>query len=367
MGSSSSQNQISNIDILRAVAVFSVFAHHMTAITGFRIYFFSEIGVLVGVQLFFIISGYLITQSASRYALKDYALHRFWRIFPAYWVAYLGIGIFNDQLTLAVIAQKTLPFLLNLVNFQQLNPVALIELDVLHVSWTLTIEMLWYLAAPLLLMAYRRWALVSFAVLVAVSSLWSAAAARGLLDPLFANGFAAMAKPIAPNHVDFFTKYAFPVQLMFFGIGALIYRYKEQALRISASWLLLVIFMSTVLSEHYLSDVPLYSLAPGMGPTAFYLLLLLRSKPFHVPALTYLGKISYSVYLVHFPVIIWSHDTFGHFGSWHILITGAITIALSSLVYHLIEVPCMAYARRFRAPAVGRPTPVAPQAIEVAA
>ena len=337
----------SNIDILRAIAVLSVVAHHVFAFTGFRIYYFSEVGVLVGVQLFFIISGYLISESASKYSLRSYAVHRFLRIFPAYWVAFIAIGVLTGVLNAANIVQRPGSFLLSIANLQQLYPVALLELDVLHVSWTLTVELLWYLLAPLLLVTYRRWAWVSFGILIVVSTVWSMAASRHYLDGLYAGGFSAMTMQVQPGQADILIKFALPVQLMFFGVGALIFRFKEQVFRIPVSWLLLSIFVSSVMFDHYSSYVPLYSVLPGLGPTAFFLLMF-RSSPVDVPFLAYLGKISYSIYLLHFPIIIWCANKFSNLGSLHLLITMACIVGLSHLMFVTIEEPCMRYAKRFR-------------------
>lgn len=337
----------SNIDTMRAVAVFGVVAHHIGAFTGFHVYFFSGIGALFGVQLFFIISGYLISGSANKFALSTYAIHRILRVFPAYLFAFIGIGMATGILSAANILQRPGSFLLSLMNLQQLYPVALLELDVLHVSWTLTVEMIWYLLAPILMIAYRRWAWLTFVILVAMSMLWSFAASRNLLDGLYSGGFSALALPPQPGQSDIIIKYAFPVQFMFFGIGALIFRYKNKIDGISASWLLLVIFGSTVMYDHYINSVPLYSIFTGLGPTAFFLLMM-KARPLDLPFIEYLGKISYSIYLLHFPIIIWCAKQFGFLGSYHLLITVALIILLSHLMFKFVEHPCMQYAKRFQ-------------------
>lgn len=60
--------------------------------------------------------------------------HRFFRIFPAYWVAFIGVGLFSSVLTLSRVAERPGSFLLSLLNFQQLYAVALLELDSLRVT-----------------------------------------------------------------------------------------------------------------------------------------------------------------------------------------------------------------------------------------
>src|ERR1043165_9110175 len=81
------------LDALRAIAVFGVLTHHFTNI-GF------DIGARLGVKLFFVLSGFLITKlllrgrhvadiSHSRVLLNFYA-RRSLRIFPLY---YFVIGV----------------------------------------------------------------------------------------------------------------------------------------------------------------------------------------------------------------------------------------------------------------------------------
>ncbi|MBK7416217.1 MAG: acyltransferase family protein [Dechloromonas sp.] len=60
-----------NIHGLRAIAVCGVVSHHFLH-ANFRLPLLSETGGLLGVQLFFVISGYLIVQSASRLGLGSY-------------------------------------------------------------------------------------------------------------------------------------------------------------------------------------------------------------------------------------------------------------------------------------------------------
>jgi peptidoglycan/LPS O-acetylase OafA/YrhL len=71
--------------------------------------------------------------------------------------------------------------------------------------------------------------------------------------------------------------------------------------------------------------------------------------------LSYVGMISLSVYLWHFPVLI----MIGRFGwlagdsvpgmAWNFLVIAVVSIAFGSLTYRFIEKPALTYARRFKA------------------
>lgn len=343
----SPQRHLANIDFLRAVAVLSVVVHHTFATTGFRLPYLDQAGGIIGVQLFFIISGYLISESASKYSIRDYAAHRFFRIFPPYWMAMLVVGLIYSGVSFASVVERPLGLLLSVFNLQQLYAVALLELDVLHVTWTLTVEMFWYLLAPLALIAFRRFAWPTLAAMAVISALWSVAASNHWLDFLYAAGFSAMTQPVQPGQYGVLVGAAFPAQLVFFGMGAMVYRYREQAFRIGTTPLLLCMFVGLVLHDYYAGYLTAPPLNIGLGLTAFFILLV-RAPAIQAPFFVHIGKISYSIYLLHFPIIVWCFQKWGHWGNSHLLATIVLILVISHAMYLLVERPCMDFARRFR-------------------
>lgn len=345
------QGHLENLDIVRAIAVLSVVVHHVFAVTGFHVPYFSEAGGYVGVQLFFIISGYLISESAIKYPLAEYTLHRVFRIFPAYWTALIGVGLLYYDMPVDRAMQRPGSFVLSLLNLQQLYAVALLELDPLHVTWTLTVEMFWYLLAPLLVMAYRRWAWITLGLLLLTSILWSVGVAQHHADALYAAGFAAMTEPVTASQRVVLMGWAFPAQMVFFGLGAMVYRYRERALRISTTTLLACMFVSLALLEHYIGLITVPPLPIGLGVTAFFILML-RAPTVQAPLLAHIGKISYSIYLLHFPLILWTFQYFGHLGSIHLALTMFAIFACAHVLYVAVERPSILFARRLGRPRV---------------
>lgn len=65
------------IDLSRTVAIFSVVAAHTTSF---------KIGVF-GVQLFFVLSGYLLADFQSQFTPRNFLLHRFLRLAPLAWIS----------------------------------------------------------------------------------------------------------------------------------------------------------------------------------------------------------------------------------------------------------------------------------------
>ena len=95
---STSKTRLQFLDALRGIAVFLViFSHiaHERSQAAQRIdanYF--QIGQ-AGVSLFFLISGYIIPKSLNAApSLKVFWLHRFFRLYPAYWACLIAVILF---------------------------------------------------------------------------------------------------------------------------------------------------------------------------------------------------------------------------------------------------------------------------------
>ena len=127
-------------------------------------------GGWLGVQMFFVISGYLIIRSAEKYTGIEYALHRFFRIWPAYVFWFLVIGVLGGMIG----ARSLLDPLLypHLTLMQQFFPNSYLKFDVLKTSWTLTVEVVWYVLAFLLARAGRRYYLPVALASVIVATWW---------------------------------------------------------------------------------------------------------------------------------------------------------------------------------------------------
>ncbi len=61
-----------NLDPLRGLAAAAVVAHHFQAHAGLSAPWISDVGGLLGVQMFFVLSGYLIAASAARHDWRTY-------------------------------------------------------------------------------------------------------------------------------------------------------------------------------------------------------------------------------------------------------------------------------------------------------
>jgi len=156
--------RVGNVDVLRAAAAFSVLAGHAYVLGGRDIPLRAErwydvplLQTATGVWLFFAISGYVISKPfvdrlVTGRPLPDlvpYAIKRALRIFPLYWIALAAVLIVYGA---GVTNGWHYPFHFALLH----NLVPGRQGSLFSVAWTLTLEVLFYIAMPLLALAVRR-------------------------------------------------------------------------------------------------------------------------------------------------------------------------------------------------------------------
>ncbi|MDQ0673445.1 peptidoglycan/LPS O-acetylase OafA/YrhL [Pseudarthrobacter siccitolerans] len=193
------------LDCLRLAAALGVVAYHYTAVFGQlfwgapsheifpRLSGITAYGAL-GVQLFFIISGFVILMSAYGRSVGQFTASRLSRLFPAYWTA-----VVLAALLLLVISPSEMNMvtwtdaLVNLTMLQQ--SIGVSSLD--GVFWTLWIELLFYVTIALFLWrGMTQWRLLAFIFLWPFLGMLSIQSGAGILktllipeySPLFAVG-----------------------------------------------------------------------------------------------------------------------------------------------------------------------------------
>ncbi|MBS4098455.1 MAG: acyltransferase, partial [Sulfuricella sp.] len=299
----------SAVDTLRALAIIFVVLHHLLAYGGINFPVLGEIGGVLGVQLFFLVSGFLIIQSAEKYSLPVFAIHRFFRIFPPYLAIYFTVLIarlvFGDPIG-PVIRQHTPWLLLNALNLQFLHPVSVLLLDVLHVGWSLTVELGWYLLAPLVVYwsggRLRNW-LAILALGWIVSVVWVLAGQNHLLDFLYLGMFATAGVSLdAGIFREAIVTNAPPAQMAYFITGACLYRFSRPLSRLPLSilWLIAALILPFLVQWHDLLGFRPNPIS-AIGLSALFLWV---TRVNYGDALTsWLARTSFSIYLVHVPLL----------------------------------------------------------------
>lgn len=342
-----------NLDPLRALAALAVLCHHCSVYTGYSVPWVSRLGGLLGVQLFFVISGYLIVQSASALPWRTYLTRRAFRIYPAYWAAVLLVAAATTPMAAWHWPEEWSVYAIHFFAFTHFSPSALLRHDVLTVSWTLTVEWCWYLLVPLLVWGARRsghrhyWLAAGAAALV-FSSAWVRLAQGGNLDWLYASAIAHSG--VSP--VNEFTRFAYivnaaPAQLVFFMIGALIWRY-EPSLKRLPLWIALVVLVVGVGGVLQWND--LLGLHPsfvsGLGLGALLLLAL------QAPLIGWrwphrLGQWAYPIYLLHVPILVAVFHRFKFEGLPALVLALTAIVVASALLHFVVEAPANRLGRSF--------------------
>jgi len=180
---------IPQLDGLRAIAILLVLAAHAVGLPGGTI----------GVDIFFVISGYLITAillwefaARSRVDIKAFYIRRFLRIVPAFAFMLLSISAMTAMFVLpsrrpaeylAILYAAT--YVMNWTRAFGLGS------GIVGHTWSLAVEeqfyLLWPLALTVFLATGRRRQIATLCVLVLVSTLWRAwlVAAPGTDDHVF--------------------------------------------------------------------------------------------------------------------------------------------------------------------------------------
>ncbi|RYF30406.1 MAG: acyltransferase, partial [Comamonadaceae bacterium] len=331
-----------DIDGLRAIAVLSVILFHLH-VAGLT-------GGYVGVDIFFVISGYLITSliyeeiTARKFSLRTFYLRRIRRIAPALVVTLIATAAVSF-LVLKPEELRSFATSLALQPFSAQNFFFLSEGEyfvgadlkpLLH-TWSLAVEEQFYLFWPLLLLILVRHALkVQLMVLVAI-----------LLASFAAN---MLLMGISPK-ASFFM---LPTRAWELGAGGLVaILEKKAAFRAALTPIRRSVLGAVGLALMAYSFVAFSAKTPFPGtaailPVAASLCVLLSGigaptfvgRALSIKPLVAIGLISYPMYLWHWPIISLSHQFGidpGKKGNAAAIM--AITLVLAALTYKYVEEP----------------------------
>jgi exopolysaccharide production protein ExoZ len=319
--------RLQSIQHLRAVAAIGVVLYHACQWGHARF----EIGAS-GVDLFFVISGFVIGLGLDDAAATPagFMARRVWRVAPPYWLVTLAL------LLIALVWPRWLPevevepahVILSLLFIPHVNPDQ-IPFPILPVGWSLTYEMIFYvLAAACLTQPPRR--------------------RLGLL----AAGLVAMPIFGVNVHPAFFL-FANPMMLQFLA-GALVARaYRRGALpRYGGGWAMVgaagLAYVALYWFDLYGSLFrPLAWGAPATLLVAGAVSLEREGHWPRFPALDRLGEASYSIYLMHWPVVVMLAQTLGVRPAWVFIPLSSLCAVGAGLVFwRWVERPLPRLRRR---------------------
>ena len=325
-----------DIDGLRAVAVLAVVLYH------FNVFNTLTKAGFIGVDIFFVISGYLITQvlfsdlDSDRWLLRFY-LRRVRRIFPALLLVIFVVFVVASLLMMPyefkefgreVIGGSS--FSSNLVYFLQSGyfDQSSQQKPLLHL-WSLGIEEQFYLFWPILIWSISkfRWKVTLMLSIFTAGSfvycLWASSTNQDL----------AFYSPIS--------------RAWELGLGGLLAIYNHSKSRTDQKYLtnlgFLILIFSFLVIDNQNSWPSIYTILPVLGT----ILILSNSSSVSLTSrilsnrlLVYIGRISYPLYLWHWPLYVFvSHFKGDSPSRSEKLLLFFVAFLLASLTYHFIEMP----------------------------
>ncbi|WP_062066553.1 acyltransferase family protein [Sphingobium baderi] len=327
-----------DIDGLRTIAVVPVVIFHL----GTSLF----PGGFVGVDVFFVISGFLITQTLLgeqgtwRDALFDFYKRRIKRIFPALFALYIcvmavaGWLLMSDQA--AEIGKSTIAsifFVSNILFYSQSGYFdgELNNNPLLH-TWSLSVEEQFYIFFPLLIFFTRSWADRYRRQLVWALTITSLAASQWMVTRDTSAAF-----------------YLIPFRTWELAIGSLLAMRAVPEPR--SAWqaeigvaLGLAMIGYSVLFYNKVTPFPgISALIPCVG-TALVLLCGERSafmagRLLSLPPMRFIGLISYSLYLWHWPIMVFYRQIESRPDNMDRLMILAASFIAATLSWAFVEKP----------------------------
>ncbi len=357
-----SSHKIHQIEALRGLMALWVWLSHILYMASYKsaaplLILLSSGGLAV--QVFMVISGFVITLHLStvKQTYRNYLFHRFMRLYPVYLLCLL-LGILAaphypeiflqpawaaptpDLLTRTQVEHDYFwgHLLAHLTLLHGMVPPDILpqsQLALLSSAWSLSLEWQFYLAAPLMLSL----------LFLRPSLLWT---------PLF---FLAsyIARYVSLDILHMYLIPAFlPQSLTFFLVG-MAYAYFWPSLRAATAktqsgLTLLVMALAIMLAPNYQAMIPyvIWALVAWACLTPQHAFATRINGFLTHPAALWLGRSSYSLYLVHVPVMVLTGASLLHYwpdmGQFPFMaalfaITAPLCLLLASLMYRYVERP----------------------------
>jgi peptidoglycan/LPS O-acetylase OafA/YrhL len=357
-----SSSRLDVIDALRGAAILLVIANHASLISGAQ-GVAAHLGAVgaYGVQLFFVVSAFTIFLTLDRarrnetHLLRNFFIRRLLRIAPLYWLAIAAYALlYGNESRGWLPGPQAWHYPLHLMLVNVLHPMA--QSSVVPGGWSISVEVIFYLSVP-----------VWFALVTSLRRACVFAAVSVLLGPLVVHTLAVAFEPAMaglPEQAVSLHWYRHPLnQLGCFAFGIVLFFLhrdvrldalrtpRHQAMLYLVAAMLALVGMKAPNTQHF------------MAASFLLVALALMAHPWTLivnRAAVFMGRISYSAYVVHFLMLGVAAQWIGaEAGAWRFpcvaLAATALTIPLASLCHHGIELPFIRLGRQLIA-APARPS-----------
>ena len=288
-----------------------------------------------GVTIFFLVSGFVISLSiekTSSFCL--FWIHRAFRLYPLYITIYIltfilsGGGGIHSARELFVNAISNLLFIQEYVG----------QKDFVDGSWTLSLEMVWYVA-------------ISVAFVLFLNKETNLLVGLSVLISILAQICCATSFHLPMGRLSLLVCCVF---------GLVCYRRERNDISKKHFAILFGILLITIALNLFVG----FHLFPGATPTAtfrmaidswalagliYFLFFFMRRKSvWGQPIFSFLGRISYSIYLLHLVILDQLYPTSLNNRAEIIYITFISSISAAALTYNFIEAPFIRFGHSFK-------------------
>lgn len=329
---------IPHLDGLRAISVLAILAFHLR----------SDLlpGGFLGVDVFFIISGFLITsllideiQNRGRIDFPHFYLRRFKRLFPSFILVILltiiSAYLLFDQQKFISVAKSALVSIFGISNLyfyktSSYFDLSSIEKPLLHI-WSLNVEEQFYFIWPLLLFTTYKFFLRNSNIFLII------------LGFLFVSSiYFNLSHPVATFYLPFFRFYEFLI-----GAGLALFPWRQGLyLKHSRTYF----FASIMALLGVFLTVDATSLLPGPISLLFILPIAYlisnggvksRLNILEMRFFKYIGKRSYTIYLVHWPIVVFylEGDSKQQLSAFECVFLTLLIVLISHILYRCYELP----------------------------
>ena len=333
-------NRLNNLDYLRGLAAFGIMIYHYLSVTLGKFFsesFMGRIGIY-GVSIFYVLSGltlFYVYNNQMKPSIEDtisFFKKRIFRIFPLLWLVTIFSVILSRKVPDFLDLFLTLSGLFGFINWDPYFSGGV---------WSIGNELVFYVLFPFLMLFIKKFKLL-----------------MTLLSTIILGLYIYFAYIKLDSNITFdeqWINYINPLNQVFLFLGGFLIGSFLCNSKIRNSFLIILLFFSILLFTFYPTKGDIIFLVTGtnrlvftaccfMICISFYKMTLKFPKVIHNPLIS-LGKISYSVYLLH--PIIWTLTAYAskvfikyffYFPEFFSLILSVIfTLLISYYVYKYFE------------------------------
>lgn len=288
---------------------------------------------MIGVSIFFLISGFVIPFSLEKLSTKNFLIARFFRIYPLYWLAFLLV-----ILSLFCVQSRHPSFWDIIRQALLLRDWAWVpSLDL--VSWSLEIEVKFYVLCALTASALRDGRIFPLCIKASLFFIVMLIA-KGVDDG-------------AHLRWNMVLQYDAPV-IIYMCCGVILNFLYRKKIAVETAVITVTLMFALSMAAFGLSDIYAaffnkYFVAYGLSFLIFILCYRFRDSIPQIRILSYIADISYPLYLVHAVIsfiLIGTLLKWGMNAYFAIMLAFLAVLGIAALL-HLFEVYCVKTGRRF--------------------